>query len=193
MNIIVRLEIELAHSNVAGGHVNHCTRKHCYLILIFLRWGYSIQWHINKTNFVEEQLYYYLSNSWEGQLNWLGQSKTPFALLQRGKTPPKRSPRYDSEPSNGEVILDLWGMQITPSLPLLLDPLWPRLVVPVRVRSMGQVELFDQELFNHLTVCKQMTDVKLNCLSYTAILETILLRGKNEQSVLHSKWNHLTV
>ena len=31
-------------------------------------------------------------------------------------------------------------------------------IVPVRVTSMGQIELF-----THLTVCKQMTDVKLHC------------------------------
>ena len=31
-------------------------------------------------------------------------------------------------------------------------------VVSVSVQSIGQIGLF-----NHLTVCKQMTDVKLNC------------------------------
>ena len=44
------------------------------------------------------------------------------------------------------------------SLPLLLGPLYPRVVVPVKVPSMGQVELF-----NHLTVSKQMTDIKMDC------------------------------
>ena len=33
-----------------------------------------------------------------------------------------------------------------------------RVVVPVRVQSMGQIELF-----NYLTVSRQMADVKLNC------------------------------
>ena len=33
------------------------------------------------------------------------------------------------------------------------------MVVPVRVPYIGRIELF-----NHLTVCKQMTGVKLNCL-----------------------------
>ena len=45
-------------------------------------------------------------------------------------------------------------------------------IVIDRVSSIGQIELFDQILFNHLTVFKQITDVELNCLYYIAILET---------------------
>ena len=53
----------------------------------------------------------------------------------------------------------LWGsspgaLWSTSLLPLLLGPLWPREETPDRVLSMGQIELFD-----HLIVCKQMTDV----------------------------------
>ena len=40
-------------------------------------------------------------------------------------------------------MLELWEMQITPSLPLLQDPLWPGVVAPARALSMGQIELFD--------------------------------------------------
>ena len=40
-------------------------------------------------------------------------------------------------------MLELWGTQSTPSLPKLLDPLWPQVVAPNRVLSMGQIELFD--------------------------------------------------
>ena len=36
-------------------------------------------------------------------------------------------------------------------------------------------ELFEIELFVHLTVCKQMIDVQLNCKWYIAILENIKL------------------
>ena len=46
------------------------------------------------------------------------------------------------------------------------------MVVPVRVPFMGQTELFD-----FVTVYKEMTNAKLNCLCYIAILETILLRA----------------
>ena len=34
-------------------------------------------------------------------------------------------------------MLELWGMQSTPSLPLLLGPLWPGMVAPDRALSMG--------------------------------------------------------
>ncbi len=52
-------------------------------------------------------------------------------------------PRYDTKQSDGEVpvMLDIWGMQSTPSLPLLPDPLWPGMVAPDRTLSMGQIEL----------------------------------------------------
>ena len=73
-------------------------------------------------------------------------------------------------------MLELWRIQSTPSLSSLPDPLWPKVVTPDMVLSMGQIELFDIqtvrkqmtyatlnffeiELFDHLTVCKQMTDV----------------------------------
>ena len=37
--------------------------------------------------------------------------------------------------------LEIWGMQSTPSLPSLPDPLWLGVVTPDRVLSMGQIEL----------------------------------------------------
>ena len=41
--------------------------------------------------------------------------------------PTNECPTYDTEQSDGEVpvMLELWGMQNTPSLPSLLSPLWP--------------------------------------------------------------------
>ena len=52
-------------------------------------------------------------------------------------------PRYDTKQSNGEVpvMLELWGMQSTPSLPLLPGPHWPGVIAPDRVLSMNQIEL----------------------------------------------------
>ena len=38
-------------------------------------------------------------------------------------------------------MLELWGMQSTPSLPSLLGPLSPWVEAPDRVLSMGQIEL----------------------------------------------------
>ena len=52
-------------------------------------------------------------------------------------------PVYDTKQSDDEVLamLELWGMQSTPSLPSLPDPLWLGVVAPDRVLSMGQIEL----------------------------------------------------
>ena len=57
-----------------------------------------------------------------------------------GKTPsPNEFPGYDIKKIDGKahIILELWGIQNTPSLPLLLCPLWPRVVAPDKVRSIG--------------------------------------------------------
>ena len=45
---------------------------------------------------------------------------------------------YDTKQSDGEVpvMLGLWGMCSTPSLPLLPGPLWPDLVAPDKALSM---------------------------------------------------------
>ena len=55
-------------------------------------------------------------------------------------------------------MLEPWGMYSTSLLPLLTGPLWPGEIAPDRVLPMGQIELFETELFLHLTVCKLMTD-----------------------------------
>ena len=49
-------------------------------------------------------------------------------------------------------MLEFWGMQSTPSLPLFPGPLLPGVVVPDRDLSMGHIELFDIS-----TECQQMT------------------------------------
>ena len=38
-------------------------------------------------------------------------------------------------------MLELWRIRSTPSLPSLPGPLWLGVVAPVRVLSMGQIEL----------------------------------------------------
>ena len=62
-----------------------------------------------------------------------------------GKTPPNECPEYDIKQSNGKapLVMELWRVQSTLSLPLLPGPLWPTVVAPERVLSMGQIELFD--------------------------------------------------
>ena len=51
---------------------------------------------------------------------------------------PNECPGYDTKQSDGElpVIVELLGMQSTPSLPLLPVPLWPGMVAPDRAQSM---------------------------------------------------------
>ena len=53
----------------------------------------------------------------------------PIASLQN------ECPKYDTKQSDGEVpvMLELWGMQSTPSLPSLPGPLCPGVVAPDRV------------------------------------------------------------
>ena len=50
---------------------------------------------------------------------------------------------YDTKQSAGEVpvILELWEMQSSPSLPSLPGPFGPEVEVPDRVFSMGQISL----------------------------------------------------
>ena len=50
--------------------------------------------------------------------------------------PPNEYPGYDLKQSDGEapVMLKLWGMQSTPSVPLLPGSLWPRVVAPDMIR-----------------------------------------------------------
>ena len=79
-------------------------------------------------------------------------------IFTEGKDTPLPTSVLDMTLNIGEaLILKLWGMWNTPSLPLLPGPPSPGVVAHHKVQSMGQIELFD-----HLTVCKQMTDVKLN-------------------------------
>ena len=69
-------------------------------------------------------------------------------------------------------MIELWRMRRTLSLSSLPGPLWPEVVAPDRALSMGQIELnctyaelFEIELFLHLTVIKNFTYTKLNCLN----------------------------
>ena len=64
--------------------------------------------------------------------------------LFRGVRPhPNERPRYDTEQSDGEVpvMLELWGMRSTISLPLLPGPLRYGMVAPDRALSVGKIEL----------------------------------------------------
>ena len=69
---------------------------------------------------------------------------------------PNECPGYDIKQSDGEtpVMLELWGLQSTLSLPLLQGYLWPGAVALDRVLL---------ELFDISTVYKELTYVRFNC------------------------------
>ena len=74
--------------------------------------------------------------SWGCGIHWLH--------LYRGVTPPpNKCPRYDTKQYDGEASVMLLRMQSTPSLPSFPGPLWPGVVAPDWVLSMGQIELFE--------------------------------------------------
>ena len=57
--------------------------------------------------------------------------------------PLNKCPGYDTKQSDGEVpvMLELWGIQSTPSLPFPPGPFWPGVVAPDGVLSLSQIEL----------------------------------------------------
>ena len=84
-------------------------------------------------------------------------------LLCRGV----RLPGYDTKQSDGvaSVMLELWGMQSTPSMPSLPVPLCPRLVARDRVLSMGQIELNCVLMLNWMSWNRTVLTFKL-CTSF---------------------------
>ena len=86
-------------------------------------------------------------------------------ISAEGLDSPKECPGNDTKQSDGEgsIMMELWGMRSTLLLPSFPGPLWPWVVAPDRIPSMGQIEvncmlvlteLFEIELFWRLTVCK---------------------------------------
>ena len=64
-------------------------------------------------------------------------------IFAEGYNSRNKCPDYDIKPSHGETLaLKIWRMLNTPSMPLLQGPLWPGVVAPDRVLSMGQKEVW---------------------------------------------------
>ena len=79
--------------------------------------------------------------------------------MQKDKTPFNKHPGYATKPSNGEApVLELWGMWSTSLLPLHSGQLWFKVIEPVRVQSMGQIELFNNLLYLKPSNCVQTND-----------------------------------
>ena len=74
-----------------------------------------------------------------GSGSWIARSTgaveyTDCFSAEEVRPPPYECPAYDNKRSDGEapVMLELWGIRSTPSLPLLPDPFWPGVVTPDR-------------------------------------------------------------
>ena len=64
-------------------------------------------------------------------------------IFAEGQDSPYKCSGYDTKQSDSEapVMLELWGMQSTPTLPSLPGLLWSEVVAPDRVLSMDQIEV----------------------------------------------------
>ena len=103
---------------------------------------------------------------WCCRIHWL--------LLCRKVRLPTPTSILDTKQSDGEVtvMLELWGMLSTSSLPMLPSPLYPGVVVPDRVLSMGPIEQNGLLELNWIAwnrtvlTFKLRTYAKLNCLNW---------------------------
>ena len=103
---------------------------------------------------------------------WLPSRQGLLHLCREVTHPLDECPVYDKKLFDGEVpvMLELWGIQSTLTLPSLPAPVWPGVVAPERILSMGQIELNCVLMLNLITwnrtflTCKQHTYGKLNCL-----------------------------
>ena len=109
------------NSNKGVLHIPHTSR---------LEPQHQMQSHV-KPSSLSGFKYYYLTQ-------WI-----LFNIICREVRPPNKCPDYRTKQSDGEVpvMLELWGMQSTPLLPLLPGSPAPEVVAPHRVLSMSQIEL----------------------------------------------------
>ena len=121
----------------------------------------------------------------------LGLLNTPTTSLQIEVRPRPRNvcPWYDIKQSDSEVpvMLELWGMWSTPSLPSLPGPLWPGVVTPGRVLS---IEISKNR--NKLCTYAKLNGLKWNCLrilNWIVWNKTILHSNERKQkTILRLNW-----
>ena len=131
-----------------------------YLFFIYIYiYIYIIMWKLISDHwFHAHHLMANCSVGWGYRIHWLH--------LCRGVSPSPKCPGYDIKQSDGEypIILELWVMWSSPSLPLLPGLLRPGVVAPDKVLSFGQIEVnsthatlncLKKERLWHLTVGKQ--------------------------------------
>ena len=110
----------------------------CVCVCVFVLWDpffcllRSGTWRVAKPVAYSDDAFFPISTSILCPVGRGSRIHRPTAPLQRGKTPPNECTGYDTKQSDGEVpaMLELWGMQSTPSLPSLPGPLWPGVVAP---------------------------------------------------------------
>ena len=111
---------------------------------------------------------------------------------------PNECPGYDTKPSDGEVpvILELWVMRSTPSLPSLPVPLCSGVVASDRVLSMSQTKLNCVCMLNWIAwnrtilTFKLRAYTKLNCLKWNCfcMLNWIIWTIFDIETVLTQNW-----
>ena len=112
-----------------------------------------------------EHILFFLPVDWSCRIYWLH-------IFGRVRPHLQRMSWYDTKQSDHEVpvMLELWGMQSTPSLLSLPGSLCPGMVAPNWILSMAQIELNCVFMLNWITrnrtasTTKLCTYAKLNCL-----------------------------
>ena len=93
----------------------------------------------------------------------------------RGIRSPHECLRYDIKPSDGEApAIEIWEMWSTPSLLLLLGPLWLEVVVPNRLLS-GQMEQTVYKLMNDDKLCAKKISGSFKNVIYKMCSEIIYI------------------
>ena len=112
--------------------------------------GYSIRYPVNMhiLNVIDECIFCVALSAWAVEYANCISTERSDSLNE--------CPRYDIKQSDGQapVILELWRMQRTLSLPSLSVPFWPGVVAQDRVLSIGSNKLCSYARLNYL---------KLNC------------------------------
>ena len=103
----------------------------------------------------------------------LGLWNTPTASLQECKTLPNECPNNDTKQYDSvvSVMLELWGMQSITSLPLLQGQFRPGVVATDRVLSMGEIELNSVLMLNWIIWKRTIFDIEITFLFWTELFE----------------------
>ena len=118
------------------------------------------QWFNGMAKFTSQPVLFFLIDSWSSHLNVLSK-KSRRILCWQVRPPPNECPRYDTKQSESEVpiILELCGILSTSLLPSLWGLLWPGVVAPDRVLSMGPIELNSVHILNWIAWNRIIFDI----------------------------------